>query len=593
MARKKKEQATASNTSPEERDYTVTMLQYCNDIISGKIEACIYVQQACQRHLDDLEKSKSPDYPYYFNKDLANRRCKFSENMIHTKGKWQGTKLKLEPHQVFIQCAIWGWVKKKNDKRRFREAYIEVPRKNGKSIDAATTGLYMLVADGEKGSECYSGASTEKQALEVFRPAWLMVKKNPEFSNYFGLSLSGTEENPTRIFKADNSSRFELIVGNPGDGASPHLGIADEMHQHPTWSQYNAMKTGGGAREQFLMLVITTAGTDTSCPCYDLHLRVIKMLDGSRNDEQLFGIIYTIDSDDDWQDFRVWKKANPNYGVSIDEDFLQSVYKETLSTPSQQNANLTKHLNIWMNAGSAWMNMVKWGECFDSTLKLSDFRNQPCFVAFDLATKIDIAALKLLFEYKDGFAEFGFYYLPEETSRLAGNEHYVTWAKQGFIILTPGARTDYLYIEDELKRIDKQHGIIELAFDPHEANYLINNVSQWIGTQWIDGKEMSKCIEISQTPSHFSEPMKEMEALIYDHKYYHDNNPVGNWMMGNVVRKEGRSSGPVKYYYPTKEKNEFKIDGVVCSIMALSRAMLRRELNKSGYENAESELMVF
>jgi len=576
--------------------YTEVALKYCDDILSDAIPSCNNIKLACKRHLSDIEKSKLPDYPYRFDDKLANKRCAFSEKMFHTKGKWANKPIKLEPHQVFFECAVWGWVKKKNNKRRFNLAFLLIPRKNGKSIIAAISGLYGLVADGEHGSECYSGANTEKQALEVFRPAWQMSKNNPAFCDHFGISLSGTPKNPTSIYRLSDMSRFELVVGIPGDGASPHYAIVDEFHESKNSSQFDTFSTGMGAREQPLLLVVTTAGMDTSTPCYDLYLRAQKVLEGTIQDDSIFALMYGIDPEDKWDDFENWKKANPNYKISIEEDYLKRKFTETLTDVSKQNINLTKHLNVWTNAGSAWMNMTKWAACHWPEANIENYKGQRCFNALDLASKIDICADISLYEAErvingetvSGYVCFAKYYLPEETINLAGNEHYIKWVKEGWITQTPGARTDFLYIEDDLKSIHAHSPIEELAFDPREATYLINNVSDWLGTQFIDGHEISRCIEMNQGPALMSEPMKEVEALIYSNRLWHNGDPVLTWMMGNVVKKQGRNSGPVKYYYPTKEKNEFKIDGVVSLIMAVSRAMKKGD-NKSVYDNKSKE----
>ena len=563
----------------EGKDYVAIALKYCDDVKNGVILANQLVMSACTRHLDDLEKVKDPDYLYEFNDGHANFRCKFSENFKHVKGKWAGTPIELEPHQVFIQCCIWGWVWKKNGLRRFTTAYLEIPRKNGKSVDGALTGLYMVAADEEKGAEVYSGASTEKQALEVFRPAWAMAQKNSIFLDFYGISLSGTPKNPTSLYKLGDMSRFELVIGNPGDGASPHAAVIDEFHEHKSSDQYDTMDTGMGAREQPLMYVITTAGDNLAGPCYEMHLKAIKILQGDIEDDNFFTIIFTIDKDDDYQDWEVWEKANPNYGVSINRDYLKRKYKETLNEASKQNVNLRKHLNVWTNAGTAWMNMVKWGFCADTSLKLENFKGTPCYVGLDLASKIDICALTLLFEFNGGLATFGKYYLPEETVNLPGNDHYVKWVKEGHITQTPGARTDFFYIEEDLKRINDEFPMSELAFDPRESGYLINNIMEWY--------DPDSCIEITQGPAQMSQPMKELEALVYSKGIWHDGDPVLGWMLGNVVKKQGRNTGPVKYYYPTKETNALKIDGAISLIMAVGRAMLHTDHMQSAYDGLD------
>ena len=196
-----------------------------------------------------------------------------------------------------------------------------------------------------------------------------------------------------------------------------------------------------------------------------------------------------------------------------------------------------------------------------------------------------------MFPFLRGYAVFAKYYLPEETIQAPGNDHYIKWVKEGHITETPGARTDFLYIENDLKLIHQTNPIIELAYDPREATYLINNVSEWLGTQFIDGQEVSRCIEINQGPALMSEPMKETEALVYSQQLWFDGDPVMTWMMGNVVKKQGRNSGPVKYYYPTKEKNEFKIDVVVALIMAVSRAKLAEGTDSLYDGKSKEELM--
>ncbi len=549
-------------------DYASVAHKFCLDVIAGEINAGNLVKLACKRHLNDLEREKDPTFPYRFDANKANKRCAFSEKLPHVKGKWAGSKLKLEPHQVFIQSAVWGWVKKKDGYRRFSTAFIEEPRKNGKSIDAATAGLYMLVADGEHGAEVYSGATSEKQALEVFRPAWQMAHNTPDLRTHFDISLSGNPKNPTSIYRLSDMSRFEPLIGKPGDGASPHCAIIDEYHEHTTSDQYDTMDTGMGARQQPLMFVITTAGTNTASPCYDLHLRAIKILDGTVEDETFFAIIFGIDPEDDWKDFLVWKKANPNYGVSIEPDYLERKYKEAMTNVSKQNINLCKHLNKWMNAGEAWMNMAKWEACIDRSLLLDQFKGQRCFIGLDLASKIDVCAMVILFRIENQFTAFCKYYLPEETIQLPGNEHFDRWVKEGLITETEGARTDFRYIEHDLREIDKMFPIEELAFDPRESGYLINNIQEWASFP---------CIEIKQGPALMSQPMKELEALVYSGQFKFDGDPVLTWMISNIVKKRAANSGSVKYYYPTKEKDQNKIDGGVALIMAIGRSMLKQE----------------
>lgn len=596
-------------------NYCEVAYEYCVAVVNDNLpnrKTSLYERLSCQRHLDGLAKQDDPDFPFFFNEALANHRCQFTECLPHTKGKWRGKPFILEPHQVFIDACLFGWVKKSDGKRRFNRAYIKIPRKNGKSATSATTGLYMAFADDESGAEVYAGATTENQAMIVFQPAWEMVRMTPDFAAHFGVELSGTPKNPTGVYNSNDMSRFMPIVGKPGDGSSPHCAIVDEYHEHPTSVLYDAMDTGMGARDQPLLMVITTAGSDTSAPCYEMELEAIKILEGTLQKDNVFVMMFGIDKEDSFEDFEVWKKANPNYGISINEDYLRGKYNDAMTNLSQRNILLTKHLNVWMNAGQAWMDMQKFEVCKRLGIKFEDFAGMNCYAALDLASKIDLAALIFLFEVQgakydicprcggdvryenDGYVCenkvleagcswerktskrvfcFGKYYLPEETVNKKENQHYQTWVAEGLLTATSGARTDFQRIENDLKDLCKIFNVQELAFDPKEASYLIQNIQTWCSFE---------CVEFPQGPALISEPMKELEAMVYDECFLHDGNKVFTWMMGNVIKKQSRSGGSVKHYFPTKQNDGLKIDGPVAAIMALGRLMLNED-NEDSY----------
>lgn len=240
--------------------------QYARDVVRGKIVACQFVIQACQRHLDDLMAEKSKSFRYRFDKDLAERAAKFIQLLPHTKGEWAFKRMPitLEPWQLFVICCAFGWVNKGSRLRRFREVYTEIPRKNGKSAISAGVALYCFACDNEFGAEVYSGATTEKQAWEVFRPARLMCKRTPMLTEAFGIEVNASNMN-----RPEDGARFEPLIGNPGDGSSPHCAVVDEYHEHATDALYTTMLTGMGARRQPLMWAITTAGYNIEGPCYD------------------------------------------------------------------------------------------------------------------------------------------------------------------------------------------------------------------------------------------------------------------------------------------------------------------------------------
>ncbi len=562
--------------------YAARAIKYAQDVCDGRFVACELVKLACDRHLSDLKRQADDSFPYTWDAKRGDRICQFAELMVHIKGKWAGQPIRLEDWQCFVLAVAFGWVRKSDGLRRFREIYAEIPRKNGKSMLGAIIGLYLAFADGESGAEVYSGASTLDQALEVFRPAWMMVERNKEFRAHFGLELGGTAKNPGPIYRMKDASRFAPVVGKPGDGASPHGAVVDEYHEHPTPELYDTMKTGMGARQQPMLVVITTAGVDTSAPCFEHRGRVLDVLKGTVADEKLFAVLYGADEKDDWKDFGTWRKANPNLGVSIFEDFLKARHQEALQSASRQNILLTKHLNRWMSAGRAWMNMAKWEANARPGMKPEDFRGRRAWAALDLASKVDIAASVVVIEDGDGFALLCRAYLPEATVELPHNAHYRAWAAQGFLTVTDGARTDFQRIEDDLREWADVLAIQELCFDPREASYLIQKIQEWASFE---------CVEIPQAPAHMSEPMKELEGLVAAGKLAHPDDPVFNWMMGNVVLKQARGGGPVKYFYPAKEREAAKIDGPVALIMALKRALAGGGVQHSVYE--ERGLLVF
>jgi phage terminase large subunit-like protein len=331
--------------------------QYIAGILDGSILANQYIKQACQRQVNDLDRQDTDEFPYIFNPQMvdeggnkyfpAERICNLISLLPHTKGKWAAKQenIQLEPWQQFNLTTLFGWVHRETGLRRFREAYEEIPRKNGKSLLAAGIGHYMFALDGEHGAEVYSGATTEKQAWEVFRPARLMAKRSPDYCESKGILV-----NASNMAIIENGSRFEPLIGTPGDGASPSCAIVDEYHEHATDELVETMETGMGAREQPLLFVITTAGSNMSGPCYLKRDYAIKVLSGQFVNEQMFALIYGIDEGDDWTLESALRKANPNFGVSVGADYLLSRQQVAMQSANRQNAFKTKHLNIWVGA---------------------------------------------------------------------------------------------------------------------------------------------------------------------------------------------------------------------------------------------------
>lgn len=555
-------------------------MAYVVAVLSGTTPACKWVRLACQRQVDDLARIPDADWPYRFDEQKAHRICRFAEGLVHVKAQWAKPavgdprrEIHLEPWQCFILTTLFGWVGKDDDLRRFTEFYGEIPRKNAKSTLAAIIGLWMFVADGEVGPEVYSGATKEKQALEVFGPARLMALKSPKFKEHYGLTIG-----VKNVSILDTAAKFEPLVGDPGEGASPSCFIVDEYHEHRKDVLYDAMETGTGSREQPLGVVITTAGENIAGPCYAKRTAVTKVLErieGFEN-EKLFCVIYTVDKDDSWEEFDTWIKANPNYAVSVLKERLKEKYQTALRNVRRRNVLLCRHLNIWNRTHTAWMDLIAWRKCADTSLSMSDFVGCKCWIGLDLASKVDIAAMRILFRrpiynpktpdeerLKWHYYSFGKYYLPEDTIEKKENEHYRQWREEGWLTETEGAIIDFEVIEDDLVELKTIFQIEAVGYDPFQATEFATRMA----------KEGMPMVEIPAIVKEFSEPMKQLEASVIAGTYHHNGDPVQTWMISNVVAREDKKDN----IYPVKEARENKIDGVVADIMAVGRAIISKD----------------
>lgn len=535
---------------------------YADEVVTGKTPACLYVVQACQRFIDDLARDD-------LGQDWATAEmwCENLEKLPHVKGRWaaRGELLKLSDWQIFCTVNIFGW--RKNGKRRFVDVYIEVPRKNGKTFWIAGLGIGMFTWAAEHGAEVYCGATTELQAWEVFRPARLICQKLAKLRKRYGV-----EVNAKSLVRLEDLSRFTPLVGNPGDGASPSCGIVDEFHEHKDDSLVSTLETGMAAREEPLMLHITTAGADMGGPCYDKRADTINILKGAADDDRVFGVIYGIDEDDQWDTVEAQIKANPNYGISVSAEFLEGQLKQARRSPSKQVAYKTKHLNQWVGAKAAWMNMLAYQACRKKALDIEDFKGRPCYVGIDLASKVDIASMAVLFP-PDGndskYSAFVRHYLPEDA--IEDTPRYQGWHAGGWLTSTPGNVTDFAYIEEDLKTFKSEYEVKEIPYDPFQA-------TQFSTRMLAEGFPM---IEYGATVKNFSEPMKALEALILQKGIQFDMDPVLLWMFGNVTARVDLKDN----IFPNKERAENKIDGVVALIMALARTLPTEEDTTSVYES--------
>jgi phage terminase large subunit-like protein len=551
------------------RQFAAIAEKYARQVATGELPASKWARLACKRHLDDLAKSTAVNaldaelWKYEFSVEKAERACRFIELLPHTKGKWasQAELMVLQPWQVFIVWVIFGWIKKTTQTRRFSLVYLEVSRKNGKSQLAAAIGLYLLAADGEFGAEVYSGATTEKQAFEVFRPASQMMERSPELAQALGVTVASK-----KLSVQADGSRFEPVVREPGDGASPHGAIVDEYHEHDADVLFDTFRTGMGAREQPLALVITTAGTNMAGPCKALQGDVCKVLEGSLDRDEVFGIIYTIDAGDAWTSEAALKKANPNIDVSVSLEFLLTEQRAAIANARKQGVFQTKHLCVWVGANMAYFNLQRWKELGDPALKAESFAGSTCVAAVDLSSKKDFTArvigFKKVIAGKEHYFVFVRLYLPEAEAQLPEKQHYQDWAKNGHITVTTGNTIDMELVERETIEDCKTFKARELAHDPWNADQLV---------QAVEVATKTAAVKMLQTAAMLSAPMKELDALITDGRIHHDGNPTMAWMMGNVTAHEDANENVFPRKEPGREEN--KIDGAVALIMVVGRLM--------------------
>ena len=548
--------------------------RYIDAVLTEKIPACLYVKRACQRQLDDLKKSTDKAYPYYFNENKANRVCRFLELLVHVKGEWARHKKRfiLSDWQVFILTCIFGWLKKKNDYRRFREAYIEVARKNGKSFKAAGIGLYMLCADNEVNPEVLCGATKETQALQVFVPAKQTVITLGGLRRRFSIGVYDK-----RLTLPDGGF-FSPLVGIPGDGSNPSCSIIDEFHEHASPVLYDTMVTGQGSRQQALNFIITTAGFNLSGPCFEMHNQVAEMLEADNHDDSLFYIIYTLDREDDWTEEKNLIKANPNYEISVYADYLKTQLKKAIANPSFTNTFKTKNLNLWVTSSKNHFNIVKWHNLKEDKINVDEFKKTGGYLGLDLARKLDLNSLVPIFRTEDENHKIHYhitgckFWIPEESIPIASRfvrSRFEMWINQGYLQTVPGSEMDYRVIKKEILRFDSNFPLAGISIDPHGATCLLHELDD----------ENLKPIAVTQTFKNLSTPMKELEAAIESNRIHHDGNPLLSWCISNVMARY--SPGNDDLIRPVRYNIESKIDGAVALIMAIGHSINKKQTTLS------------
>jgi len=498
---------------------------------------------------------------YWFDERAATVAVNFFERLLrHSKGQWAGQLFTLQPWQKDdIIRPLFGWKRVSDNTRRYRRAYLEIPRKNGKSTLSAGLALYLLFADGEMGAEVYSAAADRDQAGIVFREAAAMVETSPELferAKVYTKSITYKETRSTyKVLSADAFTKHGLNASGV---------VIDELHAQPDRELFDVLTTSTGARRQPMTVMITTAGFDRESICYEQHVYADQVARGVIDDPEWFTYIRGAEKGDDWKSPSVWAKANPGFDVTIKATYLAAEALRATNSPAYQNTFRRLHLNEWTQQESRWLDLDKWEACglaFDPAI----LEDQPCYGGLDLASSSDIASFVLDFPSEPGEEEhhtwLEWHWIPAENMRARIDKDkvpYDAWSRDGYITATPGNVIDYGCISGDIIKLGERFNIKEIAFDRWGAAQLSTD---------LDGHGF-EMIGHGQGFASMSQPSIELLRVVVAKRLRHLNTPVMRWMVDNVVVTQD-GAGNIK---PNKEKSKDKIDGIVAGIMALGRA---------------------
>ena len=509
----------------------------------------------------------------HYDKDAADYAVMFIESLCHTKGTWAGKPFELIDWQEQIIRDLFG-VLKPNGYRQFNTAYIEIPKKQGKSELAAAVALLLLCGDGEERAEVYGCAADRNQAKIVFDVAVDMVRFCPALSKRVKIL-----ESQKKITYLPTNSSYQVLSADVANkhGFNTHGVIFDELHTQPNRKLFDVMLQGSGdARMQPLYFLITTAGNDTNSICYEVHQKAIDIAEGRKVDPTFYSIIYGAAEDEDWTDPEVWKKANPSLGITVGIDKVKAACESAQQNPGEENAFRQLRLNQWVKQSVRWMPMDAWDKC-DSAVDPDALIGRECYAGLDLSSSTDITAFVLVFPPRSDDEKYiilPYFWVPEDTLALRVRRDHVpydVWEKQGSIMTTEGNVIHYGYIEDFIEELGTKYNIREIAYDRWGAVQMSQN---------LEGAGFT-IVPFGQGFKDMSPPTKELMKLVLEGRIAHGGNAPLRWMMDNIyVRTD--PAGNIK---PDKEKSTERIDGAVATIMALDRAIRHQCNGASVYDD--------
>ena len=513
------------------------------------------------RKLKKYKPTKFKAKDSHYDKDAADYAVMFIESLCHTKGTWAGKPFELIDWQEQIIRDLFG-ILKPNGYRQFNTAYVEIPKKMGKSELAAAVALLLTCGDGEERAEVYGCAADRQQAAIVFDVAADMVRMCPALSRRVKILAS-----QKRIIYKPTNSFYQVLSAEAYSkhGFNIHGVVFDELHTQPNRKLFDVMTKGSGdARMQPLYFLITTAGTDTHSICYETHQKAKDILEGRKIDPTFYPVIYGADESEDWTDPKVWRKANPSLGITVGIDKVRAACESARQNPGEENAFRQLRLNQWVKQAVRWMPMEKWDACAFAVNE-DDLEGRVCYGGLDLSSTTDITAFVLVFpptDEDDRYVVLPYFWIPEDSMDLrVRRDHvpYEVWERQGYLMTTEGNVIHYGYIEKFIERLGERFNIREIAFDRWGAIQMVQN---------LEGMGFT-VVPFGQGFKDMSPPTKELMKLVLEKRIAHGGHPVLRWMMDNIYIR----TDPAGNIKADKERSTEKIDGAVATIMALDRAI--------------------
>lgn len=504
------------------RDYVAIAAQYTADVVEGRIVACKWVRLACERQRRDLARAAADaTWAFVWDDDEAIAACHFIEHCPHVEGRWATPLIVLEPWQIFLVTALFGWRHRTDrTRRRFTAFYLEVARKAAKSTLAAAIALYHLLREGEPGASVVCGATTGQQARMVFGIMQKMARRSA------WLRSQGVEVFANAIITPDGSARPVNSKASSLDGLNPSCIVLDESHAQD-FALHDVLKSAQGARTNPLMLCPTTAGYDLLSVGYALRGQLTKVLERIYETDHLLGSIYTLDDNDDWRDASVWLKANPMLGISPKLDYLMNYCRDAQQAPGLEGEFRVKTCCLWAQSASAWLSMTAWDRCADPTLSIEQFLGQRCWMAADLAQLDDLAAVAYVFESEDCLVGFVRCYLPEGVvhERTRAVPAYGQWRDAGLLTVTEGTMVDYGRIDADIRADCTRFDVQQIVFDQFGSAQIASALT-------TDG--LPAIVEPKNAKT-FTPPARELEARVKHRRFRHDGNSLLKWAASNVV----------------------------------------------------------